>query len=69
MPRRKDGMFKGTKDFTREQKLEIVKRSAQVGSRQTANEFGTSWQAVLAIQRKFEAQGGMLLTSNDTLFS
>ena len=48
---------KGTKDFTREQKAAILKRAEEVGINQTAEEFGSSWQAVAAMQREARASG------------
>ena len=48
---------KGSKDFTREQKIEIVKRSAEVGIHKAASDYGTSWQAITAMQRKLRTEG------------
>ncbi len=54
---------KGVKDFTREELRQILERNAQVGSRKTAKEFNTTWQAVLAIQKKFKSQDAIPLIS------
>ena len=48
---------KGTKDFTKEQKAEIIKRAEEVGINKAAEEFGSSWQAVAAMQREARAAG------------
>lgn len=53
---------KGFKDYTDEEKAAIIKRSNEVGIHQTAKEFGTNWQLVVAVRTRC---GAGKLSQND----
>ena len=57
---------KGTKDFTREQKLKIVEYAAKVGINKAAEDYGTTWQAVVAMQKKLKTESILFHNKLDT---